>query len=144
MTEQYPEKLGKTCAELDISHAQGVFDKTKFSMCIPEVEKILGKNPNVDSIVLFGLESHICVEQTAIDLLLTEKYNVHVVADCVLSRTLEDRIFALERLRNSGCIISTSENVIFKLMKDKNHPKFNDVRHLISEPSSSTGLCNKL
>lgn len=112
-------------------------------MCIPAVQQELAKL-NIESIVLFGLEGHICVEQTALELLASDKYVVHVVADCVLSRSQEDRMLALERLRACGCIIATSENVIFKLMKDKEHPKFNDVRKLVTEPSSVTGLCNKL
>lgn len=113
-------------------------------MCIPAVQEEIKKLPNIDSIVLFGIESHICVEQTALELLATDKYAVHIVADCVLSRSHEDRMLALERLRSCGCIITTSENVMFKLMKDKEHPKFNDVRKLVTEPSCPTGLCNKL
>lgn len=137
VTEHYPEKLGKTVAELDIKNAVGVFSKTKFSMVTPEVESYLKNNLHeVDSVVLMGLESHICLEQTAMDLLSMERFNVHVVADCVLSRTVEDRAFALKRLENMGCIVSTSENVIFKLLRDKNHPKFNEVRKLVSEPST--------
>lgn len=114
-------------------------------MCIPDVQEVIEKLPNpIESVVIFGLESHICVEQTAMDFLASEKYSVHVVADCVLSRCAEDRVLALERLRSYGCIITTSENVIFKLMKDKNHPKFNDVRKLVTEPSSFPQLSNKL
>jgi isochorismate hydrolase len=142
VTEQNSEKLGKTISELDIKHARGVFDKTKFSMCIPEVGKILDRE-DIESIVVFGLETHICVDQTCLDLLETQQYEVHVVADCVLSRSSVDRDFALERLRSAGCVITTSENVIFKLLRDKNHPKFNEVRKLVSEPTQNT-FPNKL
>lgn len=144
VTEHYPEKLGKTVLELDIKHAAGVFSKTKFSMVIPEVEDYLKKLKGVDSIVLMGLESHICLEQTAMDLLSLEKFNVHVVADCALSRTVDDRKFALKRLHEMGCIVSSSENVIFKLMRDKNHPSFNEIRKLVSEPASFPSPQNKL
>jgi nicotinamidase-related amidase len=143
VTEQNPAKLGKTIKELDISNAS-VFEKTKFSMCIEEADKYLQNFPQINSIVLFGLEAHICVEQTTLDLLASEEYTVHVVADCTLSRSQEDRLLAFERMKNAGAIITTSENVIFKLMKDKNHPKFNEVRKLVTDPSSPTGLCNKL
>jgi isochorismate hydrolase len=136
--------LGKTIAELNIDHALGNFSKTRFSMCISEVQEKLNSLPNIDSIVLFGLEAHICIEQTSLDFLATEKYNVHIVADCVLSRSLEDRLFALERMKNCGCFITTSENVIFKLLRDANHENFNAVRKLVTEPSAYTGLCNKL
>lgn len=128
----------------DINHAIGVFAKTKFSMVIPEINEILVKAANIDSIVLMGLESHICVEQTAMDLLALDRYKVHIVADCVLSRTTSDRDMALERLREMGCTISTSENIIFKLLKDKNHSKFNDIRKLVAEATVFPGLSNKL
>lgn len=143
-TEHYPEKLGKTVPELDIKHAAGIFSKTKFSMMIPEVKDYLKKLNEVDSIVLMGLESHICVEQTAMDLLSLEHFNVHIVADCILSRTVDDRKLALERLSKIGCVVSTSENIIFKLMRDKNHPKFNEIRKLVSEPSIFPYPQNKL
>lgn len=145
MTEQNPEKLGKTISELDVSHAAGVFAKTKFSMAIPQVLDILEASKNVDSIVIMGLETHICVEQTALDLLAMNKFGeIHIVADCALSRTSGDRKFALRRLQSLGCIITTSENVIFKLVKDKNHPKFNDIRKLVQSPSVFPDFPNKL
>lgn len=145
VTEQNPEKLGVTIKEFDIKHAIGPFGKTKFSMVIPEVSGYLKTLSNIETVVLLGMESHICIEQTAMDLLALNKYDVHVVADCVLSRTLDDRQFALKRLESLGCFITTSENVIFKLMKDKNHPNFNDIRKLVAEPSVFPGaLSNKL
>lgn len=113
-------------------------------MFVPEVREYLSKSSNIESIVLMGLESHICVEQTAMDLLSTGKYDVHVVADCVLSRTFGDRAMALERLRDMGCIVTSSENVIFKLLKDKNHPKFNEVRKLVTSTSVFPECPNKL
>lgn len=113
-------------------------------MVVPDVRTYLSKVSNLESIVLVGMESHICIEQTAMDLLSLEKYNVHIVADCVLSRTLDDRAMALKRLENMGCIITTSENLIFKLIQDKDHPKFNIIRKLVAEPSVFPGIPNKL
>lgn len=142
VTEHYPEKLGKIVKELDVSHAKAIFPKTLFSMMIPEVDakiKELFPNNPPESIVLFGLEAHICVEQTAIDLLARD-YQIHLVADCSMSRTQEDRFLAFKRLQQSGCFVTTSESVIFKLMKDKNHPKFDVVRKLVTNVSQDTGL----
>lgn len=144
MTEQNPDRLGNTVAEFDTKHAVGNYAKTKFSMVIPEVVEFLEKSNGLETIVLMGLETHICVEQTAMDLLSLERFIVHVAADCVLSRTSEDRILALNRLEKMGCIITSSENVLFKLIKDKNHPKFNDIRKLVAEPSVFPGLTNKM
>ncbi|CRL08060.1 CLUMA_CG020837, isoform A [Clunio marinus] len=120
VSEQNPSKLGKTVSELNIDHAMEKFSKTQFSMITPEIKNILDKLDNVDSIILMGLESHICVEQTAMDLLSDGKYSVHIATDCILSRSTGDLLMALSRLQNMGCIISTSENIIFKLLKDKN------------------------
>lgn len=67
-------------------------------------------------------------------------YDVHVVADCSMSRSLEDRMLAFERMKQIGCFITTSESVIFKLLKDKNHSSFNEVRKLVSNTSVPTDL----
>lgn len=72
-TEQYPKALGNTCSEIDISKAS-VFDKTKFSMFIPAVQEILEKRPEAKTIVLFGIETQVCVQQTCLDLLENGKW----------------------------------------------------------------------
>lgn len=145
-SEQYPEKLGRIVPELNIAHALGVYPKLTFSMAAQNdslndgnLLQAIRQRSNIQSIVLFGLEAHVCVEQTAMDLVHLN-YTVHVVADCTISRSEEDRRLAFERLRQIGCIINTSESVIFKLMKCKEHPAFNDVRKLVTIPSSDTGL----
>ncbi|KAH8401475.1 hypothetical protein KR009_005745 [Drosophila setifemur] len=136
VTEQYPEKLGKTVAQLDVSHAKLVAGKTRFSMFTPEVRAVMMElfDDNPDDVVLYGLESHICVEQTAIDL-LEQNINVYIVADCCSSRLDQDRDLALDRLRQAGCVITTSESVIFDLVRDKNNPKFEAIRKLVTPPS---------
>lgn len=145
-SEQYPEKLGRTVTELSIGHAVGVFPKLTFSMAA-EVDSLnngrlldaIKKRSSVKSIVLFGLEAHVCVEQTAMDLVAMD-YVVHVVADCTISRNEEDRRLAFERLKQIGCFLNTSESVIFKLMKSKEHAAFNDVRKLVTLTSADTSL----
>ncbi|XP_058460001.1 isochorismatase domain-containing protein 1 [Malaya genurostris] len=141
VTEHYPEKLGHIVKDLDISHAKGVFSKTLFSMMIPEVQKKISDiyGQDLQTVVLFGLESHICVEQTAMDL-RNNDYTVHVVADCSLSRSQGDLKLALERLQQIGCFVTTSENVIFKLMKDAKNPAFNKIKGLVRDPSADSGL----
>ncbi|XP_030387238.1 isochorismatase domain-containing protein 1 [Scaptodrosophila lebanonensis] len=136
VTEHYPEKLGKIVPELDVSHAKAVVGKTLFSMMVPEVKntmkQLFGEKP--EYAVLYGLESHICIEQTAIDL-LQQNINVYIVADCCSSRLTQDRDLALDRLRQAGCVVTTSESVIFNLIRDKNNPKFDVVRKLVAQPS---------
>ncbi|XP_025072915.1 isochorismatase domain-containing protein 2-like [Pogonomyrmex barbatus] len=142
VSEQNPKSLGKTIPEFDISGAKGPFAKTQFSMCTPEINKELatlcnGQKP--ESIILIGIETHVCVENTAIDL-RRYGYEVHTVADCCSSRTLEDRLLALERMRDIGCHITTSENVIFKLIRDANDEQFKNLLALIKTPTVYTGL----
>ncbi|XP_014471787.1 PREDICTED: isochorismatase domain-containing protein 2, mitochondrial-like [Dinoponera quadriceps] len=142
VSEHYPKALGKIVPEIDISGAKGLFAKTQFSMCTPEMIKELsticnGNKP--ESIILIGLETHICVENTAIDLRIND-YEVHVVADCCMSRTSEDRLLALQRMRDIGCQIATSENVIYKLMQNAEHKAFKEILPLVKTPIAYTGL----
>lgn len=142
VSEQNPKALGKTIPQLDISNAKGPFAKFQFSMCTPEINAELskiccGKKPA--SIILIGIEAHVCIENTAIDLRL-DGYEVHTVADCCTSRSQEDRMLALERMRDIGCHITTSENVIFKLLGDAKHKEFKNIQSLVKAPTLYSGL----
>lgn len=66
--------------------------------------------------------------------------DVHVVADCAISRSDEDRNLALQRMQQIGCFVTTSENVVFKLLKGKDHPRFKEIQKLVNEISADTGL----
>ena len=79
---------------------------------------------------MFGIETHICVLQTAFDL-LNNSYEVFVVQDASGSRTNENHETALERLKQNGAQIVTSEMVLFELLKNSKHPKFKEVQALI-------------
>eukprot|EP00933_Yihiella_yeosuensis_P016162 TRINITY_DN13909_c3_g1_i1.p1 TRINITY_DN13909_c3_g1~~TRINITY_DN13909_c3_g1_i1.p1 ORF type:complete len:198 (-),score=37.27 TRINITY_DN13909_c3_g1_i1:108-701(-) len=124
VTEQYPERLGHTVPELDVSKAK-VFAKTKFSMCTNEfISELEGTKRK--AVVLFGIETHVCMQQTALDL-LHAGYQVHVVADCASSQRQLDKDIALERLRHAGCFITTAESVLFELLRSKDAPEFKAV-----------------
>ncbi|KZC07118.1 PREDICTED: isochorismatase domain-containing protein 2-like [Dufourea novaeangliae] len=136
---------GKTIPEFDISGAKGPFAKTQFSMCTPEITNELsticsGKKP--EAIILIGVETHVCIESTAIDLRVSG-YEVHVVADCCTTRTQEDRLLAFERMRDIGCHITTSENVIFKILGNTTRKEFTDIDRLVQTPTLDTGLTSK-
>ncbi|XP_017038325.1 isochorismatase domain-containing protein 1 [Drosophila kikkawai] len=141
VTEQYPEKLGKTVCELDIGHACANVPKTKFSMLVDPIQKsmadIYGGKPK--TAVLFGVETHVCVEQTAFDL-INEQIDVWLVADCCASRLNQDRDLALERLRHIGCTIASSESVIFNLLGDKEHKAFKEITSLVKKVSADMEL----
>ncbi|KAI8148746.1 Isochorismatase-like protein [Fennellomyces sp. T-0311] len=131
VTEQYPKAFGPTVQELDISDAALTLTKTKFSMLLPEVESLLKKN-NTKSIILVGIESHVCVLQTALDL-LENNYDVHVVADGVSSQNPSEIGIALQRMRSAGATITTSESLMFQLVQDAKHEKFKGISALVKE-----------
>jgi len=88
-------------------------------------------------------QTQVCVQQTALDL-INWGYDVHVLADAVSSRSQVDRIFALERMRQSGVFITTSESLLFELLGDSKHPKFKEVQALIKTSAPDSGLLTKL
>ena len=124
--------------EIEITHAAATFAKTKFSMYIPEVKDFVKQN-SIKTVVLFGVETHVCVQQTALDL-LSDGISVFIIADGCSSRTLTDRLFAIERLRQVGAIVTTHESILFQLVGDKDHPKFKDIQTLVKDKAPDTGF----
>ncbi|KAJ8777427.1 hypothetical protein J1605_014810 [Eschrichtius robustus] len=143
VTEQYPKGLGSTVQEIDLTGVKLVLPKTKFSMVLPEVEAALAEIPGVRSVVLFGVETHVCIQQTALEL-VGRGIEVHIVADATSSRSMMDRMFALERLARTGIIVTTSEAVLLQLVADKDHPKFKEIQNLIKASAPESGLLSKV
>lgn len=98
MSEQYPKGLGKTLQELESltssSSSLTKYEKMKFSMMVPEVEKKIDEL-KIKSVLLVGIEAHVCVLQTALDL-LEKGIDVHILADGVSSQRPFDRFSAFE------------------------------------------------
>lgn len=130
-TEQYPAGLGPTVppiADLLTGHAS-TFHKTTFSCMKDErIAQHLSQSRK-RSVVVSGIETHICVQQTVCDL-LAASYRVHVLADCVGSRSELDRDIALERMRDAGATVSTLEALMFEVLGSSKHPLF---RRFLSE-----------
>ncbi|XP_071445004.1 isochorismatase domain-containing protein 2-like [Hetaerina americana] len=140
-TEQYPKGLGPTVPELGIQN-YGIlpFQKTQFSMCIEDVYKHLKDNhPEVNSVVLCGIETHACIYMTTLDL-LEKGFAVHIVADACSSRTMTDRMYAFKAAKAAGAHMTTCERVILGLAGDSKHPKFKDLQKIVWEPCPDTGL----
>ncbi|GAA94943.1 uncharacterized protein L969DRAFT_53410 [Mixia osmundae IAM 14324] len=139
-TEQYPDRLGKTVSELKIPKAQDVLGealaKTRFSMFIPPVKAALEKSA-IKSVIICGIESHICVQQTTLDL-LDNGYNVFVVADGVSSCNAQEVPIALARMRQAGATVTTSESLLFELLGDAKAPAFKTVSGLIKDTKEQT------
>ncbi|GAA6022070.1 hypothetical protein JCM8202_004399 [Rhodotorula sphaerocarpa] len=110
--------------------------KTKFSMVVPQVEQQL-KEWDTKSVVLFGIEAHVCVLQTTFDL-LERGIDVHVLADGVSSANGDEVGLAIKRMRDAGAQITTSESILYQIMRDSDHPGFKALTGLIKEYDPST------
>jgi len=129
VTEQYPKGLGETITEVKEQFFTGldIFEKTEFNALSPEIkEKIKDKK----NILIFGIETHICVFQTVINL-LKENFNVFVIKDACASREKEEYKTSLNLMEKEGAKIITTEMVLFALLKSSKHPKFRDLQALI-------------
>ncbi|KAI9864121.1 MAG: hypothetical protein M1813_003438 [Trichoglossum hirsutum] len=116
-TTQLRGKLGDTCPEVSLENAVEYADKSAFSMWVPEIQKHFKAQDGPHEIVIVGIESHICVTQTAIDL-LANGHKVYVLADGVSSCNPQEVPIALERLRKEGAVVTTSESFLFECMGD--------------------------
>ena len=132
VTEQYPKGLGRTVPELQhaVMAAGGAVEKSTFS-CADDA----GVRARLDAlarrtVLLAGVEAHVCVLQTALDM-QDAGYRVLVVEDAVGSRSPDDRAVGLARLRTSGVEPTTVETALFELLRGKEHPRFKDVQALV-------------
>lgn len=131
-TEQYPKGLGPTHPEIARRLATPLPDKVGFSCCsIPQVRDRLSALERSE-VVLVGIEAHVCILQTAQDL-LAEGYEVHLVVDAVASRHEVDQTIALRRLERLGVILTTTETVTFEWLGSAAHPQFKAISALVKE-----------
>ncbi len=133
VTEQYRKGLGGTVEPLaSLLEPFEPLEKMSFSACgNPDVEaRVLGSGKH--QVVVFGVEAHVCVLQTVLDL-LGQGEKVIVVADCVSSRFASDRVLAIERMRSAGAIITTAESVLFEFMRTAAAPQFKAMSAIVKE-----------
>ncbi|WP_067520943.1 hydrolase [Endozoicomonas ascidiicola] len=129
--EQLPEKLGSTIPELqDILSDLTPIEKSSFSGCGAQGFTSALKASGRQKILLAGIEAHICVYQTAADLLL-QGYEVEVVVDAVSSRTLQSKDVALDKMSALGADLTTVEMALFELMETAEAPQFREIARLI-------------
>lgn len=129
--QQYPQGLGPTVVEIaELLEDNEPIDKVSFS-CFGD-EKFRTHLAGLDkkNVIVCGIETHVCVYQTAKGL-LKEGYNVEIISDAVSSRTLENKQIAIDRMRTEGAKISSTEMILFELLKDAKHPKFKEIAGLI-------------
>lgn len=89
--------------------------------------------------MLCGIEGHVCVQQTTLDL-LAEDFDVFLICDATSSQRPYDRTIALNRLKEAGAILTTTESIIFDLMRDAKHPNFKQISTLIKKQKEVPGI----
>jgi len=128
VTEQYPAGLGKTVPPL-AGYRQAMLAKTTFSAAAdPGFSALLPAGTS--DIVVAGCEAHVCVLQTVLGL-LGRGHRVLLASDAIGSRDPADRLAAIDRARQHGAEIVTSEMVLFEWLRDAQHPKFREVQNLL-------------
>jgi nicotinamidase-related amidase len=131
-TAQYPKGLGpiESAVSDRLPEWTQRVTKTSFSCCPAEGFLASLEPPARAQVVLAGMEAHVCVLQTALDL-QGEGYQVFVVEDAVCSRDPHNHRNALERLRQGGVVVTNTESVVFEWLGDARHPRFKAVSALL-------------
>lgn len=129
--QQCPDALGPTIPEIaQLLEANEPINKTAFSCCGEEQFNTMLKKLTRNQVLLCGIETHVCIYQTAIDL-LRQNFHVQVIADAVSSRALENKQIALNRLEAEGANITCTEMALFELLKTAENPQFKQVARLV-------------
>lgn len=127
VTRQYPEGLGDTDPELAPALAGAtVVDKTRFSCCGQAAFDDALAGADRPRIILAGMETHVCVTQTALEL-LAAGHTVFVAADATCSRDPQNRERALDRLARAGVQVTVTESVLFEWLRDAGHEHFKTI-----------------
>lgn len=131
VTEQYPRGLGHTVPEV-AEHLGAVtpIEKVAFSACDAEGFPACVRDARRDQVLLCGIESHVCVNQTAQDL-LRDGMEVHVVQDAVSSRTEANRALGLHKMESTGAVVTSVEMALFELLREAGTPEFKEVQALV-------------
>ncbi|MGE5610295.1 MAG: isochorismatase family protein [Bacillota bacterium] len=130
VTEQYPAGLGRTCAPIRESLGEvAAVEKVRYSACVEGITEQLAKLSRRQVIVV-GVETHVCVQQTVLDL-LRSGYAAYVCADAVSSRRSLDRETALARMRQAGAVVTTVESVIFEMLGEAGTECFKKILRIV-------------
>lgn len=131
-TEQYSKGLGHTVAELNGATEQYCIEKGSFSCCGEESFNTALEKSGAKQVLIVGMESHVCVFQTVIDL-LDRGYVVHLVSDAVSSRFKSDYDNAISTAARAGAVITTTETALFQLVKVAGTDEFKAISKLVRQ-----------
>ena len=129
--EQIPAKMGPTIPQLAELLVNGTpIHKSCFSCCGNDEFTRRLTQLGRQQVILAGIEAHVCIYQTAVDL-LEAGLRVEVVADAVSSRVLSNKLVALDRIKTAGAGLTSVETILFELMRTAEHPAFRDVLKIV-------------
>lgn len=135
-TEQYPQGLGGTISSLRTKlRPQNISEKLTFS----GADQICGhiqQCPSVSTVLLTGIETHICVQQTALQL-LERGLRVQLVLDGVSGRREQDHLAAISRMQAAGVVVGTAESAVFEWCGSSEHPQFRAISRLVRDRAAA-------
>ena len=132
VTEQYPKGLGRTVTEIAGLLPEGFepIEKLSFSACGASEFDLHLRERHIEQVIVCGIEAHICVSQTAHDL-LARSYQVHLLADAVATRIERNRDIAIKKMDDAGAVISSVEMALFELCEASGTPEFKEIQNLV-------------
>ncbi|NTV98484.1 MAG: hydrolase [Chlorobiaceae bacterium] len=133
LTEQYPKGLGRTIGPvMELLQGSEPVEKLSFSCCGTNdfMKKLRSFNRN--DILIAGIETHVCVYQTAVEL-LEFGYSVHLLSDAVSSRTEENKLLGIRCIEKAGASITSSEMAIFELLRVADGDRFKAISKIVKE-----------
>ena len=130
-TEQYPRGLGPTLEPVSIALGGApAIEKAAFSCCDEPAYLNSLEKSGANTLVICGIEAHVCVMQTVVDM-IGSGYRAVVVEDCISSRNPDDLRVALDRMRAEGAVITTCESILFELARISGTEQFKVISRLI-------------
>ncbi len=130
LTEQYPKGLGETIPQIKSLLRNSPIQKMSFSCFGAEnlFQELINKN--ISQVILCGIESHVCVQQTALDL-IENGFQVNLAADAVTSRKNFDYETAINRMRSKGAEITSTESILFELLNVCGTEEFKKISQIV-------------
>ena len=142
VTQQYTKGIGPTTAKIDAALTEELFegevpagkynpiDKIDFSALRNEEFRAALEKTGKKSVILCGIEAHICAQQTCLEL-INEGYDVFVAADCVSSRAEENKNIAIERMRDAGAVITSYESILYDMLGSAKAAEFKKISKIV-------------
>ena len=129
-SEQNPIKLGKTIPNLLAKNSFNKIEKMDFSLASSKDLLVELNNKKITNLIVCGFETHICIQQSVLEF-LQKGYEVTLISDAIGSRNMVDHEISLQRMTQSGAILTTTESIIFELCKTADRKEFKEIRNII-------------